>query len=72
MFNEVSDSRAITISMLPFPFTWAKSRTRLSRALAIRGVPLERLEISIAASSSMGTFSIRADRLMIRASVSGS
>ncbi len=30
---------AISVSMLPEPFTWAKSRTRRSNALAIRGVP---------------------------------
>jgi DNA modification methylase len=48
------------------------SRTRRSRALAIRGVPRERREISAAASSSMGTFRMLAERLMMCCNVSGS
>ena len=38
-------------------FTWAKSRTRRSIRLAIRGVPRERQAISIAPSDSIGTSS---------------
>ena len=57
---------------LAIALTWAKSRTRRKRALAIRGVPLERPAISNAASSVMGTPKILAERSMICCSVSGS
>ena len=55
----------------PPAFTWAKSRTRRSIRLAMRGVPRLRLAISMAPSSSMGTSRMPAERLTIRASSSG-
>ena len=42
--------------------TWAKSRTRRRRRLAMRGVPRERMAISAAPSWSMGTLSTSAER----------
>ena len=72
MFKAVSDIRVMSVSMRPVPFTWAKSRTRLSSALAIRGVPRDLRAISMAASSLMGICRICALRRMIFAKVSGS
>jgi hypothetical protein len=55
------------LDTVPSPFTCAKSRTRRSRRLATRGVPRERLAISLAPSSSSATFSKRAERCTILA-----
>ena len=57
--------------MVPSPFTWAKSRTRRSIRLAMRGVPRDRRAISMAPSGWMGTPRIPALRVTIRASSSG-
>ena len=46
------------MSIFPFPFICAKSRTRRNNALEILGVPLLRPAISIAASIEIGTFNI--------------
>ena len=43
--------------IVPSPLISAKSRTLLNNAFAIRGVPLLLLDISKAASSSIGTLS---------------
>ena len=51
--RDLSELEAISMSMVPSPFTSAKSLTRLSRRLEIRGVPRERRAISRAASSPM-------------------
>ena len=48
----------------------AKSRTRRSRALAIRGVPRLRLAISTAAFDEQGTSRMRAERWMMVLSTS--
>ena len=72
MFSDCKESVAISGVIVPLPRTCAKSRTRRSNELQIRGVPRERLEISTAASSMIGTFSNCAERLMILCSVSGS
>ncbi len=42
----VSALSAASFVITPFPFTWAKSRTRRRRRLAIRGVPRLREAIS--------------------------
>ena len=52
--------------LCPLPFTCAKSRTRLSKALAIRGVPLLREAISPAASKSHGMPNMPDERSMMR------
>ena len=65
MLSAVSAMRVIAKSMCPSPLTMAKSRTRRSRALTIRGVPRERRAISIAASSSIETSRMRAERFTI-------
>ena len=57
--------------MTPPARTWAKSRTRRRRRLAIRGVPLARLAISAAPASSMGTPKMPALRVTIWASSAG-
>ena len=51
--------------------TWAKSRTRRSRRLAMRGVPRERLAISAAPSASQAMPRICAERRTMRVSSSG-
>jgi hypothetical protein len=53
---------AVGRSMWPAARTWAKSRTRRSRRLAMRGVPRERMAISAAPSWSMGTPRTSAER----------
>ena len=72
MFSAVSAICVMLVSMRPDPFTWAKSRTLRNSALAIRGVPRERREISAAASFEMGTRRMLAERSMMRCSVCGS
>ena len=72
MFSAVRATFVMLVSMRPVPFTWAKSRTRRSSELAIRGVPRERPAISKAASSVMGTPRILLERSTIRESVAGS
>ncbi len=51
--------------------TWAKSRTRRSRRLAMRGVPRERLAISLAPSAAQAIPRMPAERRTIRVSSSG-
>ena len=53
-------------------FTCAKSRTRRSKALAIRGVPRLRDAISDAARTEQGTSSMDAERRMILLRISSS
>ena len=72
IFRAVRAIFVIFVSILPLPFTCAKSLTRRSKALAIRGVPRLLPAISKAASSVMGTLRIPAERSMILCSVSGS
>ena len=57
--------------MVPSPCTVAKSRTRFSIRLAIRGVPRAHLANSSAPSRVMGTFRMPALRTMMLASSSG-
>ena len=63
---------AISVSMLPEPFTCAKSLTTQQGVLAIRGVPRLRLAISKAALVEQGTSSMRAERRIIPLSTSSS
>ena len=67
----ISQSSATWRVMIPPAFTWAKSRTRRSIRLAMRGVPRDRLAISMAPASSIGTSKIPAERLTMSASSSG-
>ena len=72
MFSAARAMRVISRSMCPSPLTIAKSRTRRSRALAIRGVPRERRATSWAASSSIETSRMRAERRTMPASTGAS
>ena len=72
MFSASKAKLAISVSMLPEPFTCAKSRTRRNNAFAIRGVPRLREAISDAALVEQGTFRIPAERRMIPLSTSSS
>lgn len=57
---------------IPEPFTWAKSRTRRSNALAIRGVPRLRLAISAAALTEQGTSRMPDERRIMPLNTSSS
>ena len=75
VFVDIQASRAncaISVSMLPEPFTWAKSRTRRSNALAIRGVPRLRLAISAAALTEQGTSRMPDERRIMPLNTSSS
>lgn len=63
---------AIFVSILPEPFTCAKSLTRRSKALAIRGVPRLRPAISEAALVEHGTSRMLAERRIIPLNTSSS
>ena len=67
----VRASSATLLVITPPARTWAKSRTRRSIRLAMRGVPRLRRAISMAPSASMGTSRIPADRVTMSASSSG-
>ena len=67
----LSAMSAISFVIFPLPITSAKSRTRLSRRFAIRGVPLERFAISIAPLLSQGMESMTDERITISQSSSG-
>ena len=69
VLGQGAGARTVTLP-LP-PFTWAKSRTRLSSRLATRGVPREREAIVWAPSASTSTPRIPAERLTISARCSG-
>ena len=69
--NARSASSATSRVMTPSALTSAKSRTRRSIRLAMRGVPRERRAISIAPSGAMETFRMPAERVTIFASSSG-
>ena len=55
----------MAVSIFPLPFISAKSLVRLSKALAIRGVPLLLLAISNAPSSVIGVVKIPEERSTI-------
>ena len=67
-----SASRATAVVIAPWWRTSATSRTRRRIRFAIRGVPRERRAISVAASSSIATPKIPAERWTIAVSCSGS
>ena len=69
--NAVSAWSATPWVITPPARTWAKSRTRRRRRLAIRGVPRARRAISAAPAASMGTPKIPALRVTIWPSSSG-
>ena len=69
--NSARPSRAVCTSISPLALTSAKSLTRRSNRLAIRGVPRLRRAISQAPGGSMGTSRMRAARVMMASSSSG-
>lgn len=72
MLSASSAKLAISVSIPPEPFTCAKSLTRRSKALAIRGVPRLRPAISEAALVEQGTSNMFAERRMMPPNTSSS
>ena len=65
IFNITRAWAAVSLETTPSLFTSAKSRTRRNNRLAIRGVPRERLAISVAPVDSMLIPSTLAERSTI-------
>ena len=66
----VSAESATTWLIVPSALTSAKSRTLRKSLLTIRGVPRERIAISVAPSGEISTFITRAERVTILVSSS--